>query len=388
MADESSKITMVAVGDVGWRIEENDDAFAATRGILQGADITLGQLEVLLSGRGCRQLHFPGFEASDMGGPTGWLPKHQEAIQVLTKNGFDVMSFASNHSMDMGEEAMQDTLETLKQNHILSIGIGKDIATARRPAMIERKGTKVGFLAYCSVVPKGYAATKDGPGVAPARATTSYEQVDWQPGFPPKVITKAVPEDLADMVADIQQLRSQVDVLVVSMHWGVHWIPDLIADYQYEYGHAAIDAGADLIVGQHQHIMKGIEVYKGKVIFHGLSNFTMRRYRGFEFTPVMASGRYWVVRHGVRSEADPTCPRYPYDVHSQKTILVKCEIADKKIQRVAYVPLWLNRDAAPEPVPFDDPRSEEHLRYVQWMSGSQGLDTRLSREGNEVVVLT
>jgi len=388
MGDKNNKLTLVAVGDVGWRIEENEDTFDGTRTILKGADITLGQLEVLLSRRGSRQVHFPGFESSDMGGPTGWLPDPEGSIGVLVNNGFDIMSFATNHSMDMGEEAMLDTLDILRKNNIVAIGAGRNIEEARQPAVLERKGTKVGFLAYCSVVPRGYAATKNTGGVAPLRATTAYEQVDWQPGFPPKVITKANPEDMADMIHDIKKLRPRVDVLVISMHWGVHWIPDLIADYQFELGHAAIDAGADMIIGQHQHILKGIEVYKGKVIFHSLSNFSMRRHRDFKYQPTRASGRYWVVRHGVRAEADPSRPRYPYDVNSQKTILVKCEIADRKLQRVSYVPLWLNKEAAPEPLSDADPRSDEHLRYMQWMCGSQGLDTHLSREGNEVVILT
>jgi poly-gamma-glutamate capsule biosynthesis protein CapA/YwtB (metallophosphatase superfamily) len=389
MVDKNNKIILVAVGDIGWRIEENNDSFDGTRAILKGADIALGQLEVLLSRRGSRQVHFPGFEASDMGGPTGWLPNPQGAIQVLVNNGFNIMSFASNHTMDMGEEAVLDTLDILRKNNIMVIGAGKNIEEARQPAVLERKGTKVGFLAYCSVVPRGYAATKDTGGVAPVRATTAYEQVDWQPGFPPKVITKANPEDLADMINDIKKLRPQVDVLVISMHWGVHWVPDLIADYQFEIGHAAIDAGADIIIGQHQHILnKGIEVYKGKVIFHSLSNFSMRRHRDFKYRPISASGRYWVVRHGVRAEADPNCPRYRYDINTQKTILVKCEIANRKIQQVAYLPLWLNKEAVPEPLSHSDPRSEEHLRYMQWMCGSQGLDTKFSPEGDDVVILT
>jgi poly-gamma-glutamate synthesis protein (capsule biosynthesis protein) len=134
--------------------------------------------------------------------------------------------------------------------------------------------------------------------------------------------------------------------------------------------------------------MKGIEVYKGKVIFFSLSNFSMRRHRDFKFKPVMASGLWWVDRFGVRAEADPSCPRYPYDVNSQKVILVQCDIADKKIQKVSYVPLWLNRDAVPMPVLGSDPRREEHLRYMRWLCGSQRIDTTLIPEGDEVVIKT
>lgn len=381
-------VTLTAVGDIGFRIEENHETFDGVRPILQEADINLGQLEALLSGRGSRQVHFPGFEYSDMSGPSGWRPNPEAAVKVLVDNHLDIMSFASNHTMDMGDDALFDTLDILKKNNIAVIGAGRNIDEARQPGILERKGMKVGFLAYSSVVTKGSAATKTFAGVAPMRAATYYEWHDWQPGMPPRVISKADPKDLAAMVEDIQRLRAQVDVLVVSMHWGVHWIPDLIADYQFEVGHAAIDAGADIIIGQHPHIMKGIEVYKGKVIFFSLSNFSMRRPRDFKFKPIEASGRYWVDRFGIRAEADPDCPRYPYDINSQKNILVKCDIVEKRIQRVAYVPLWMNKDAVLMPVPQSDPRSVEHLRYVQWMCGSQGMDTPLSREGDEVVVRT
>ena len=77
------------------------------------------------------------------------------------------------------------------------------------------------------------------------------------------------------MVEDIKQVRSVADVVIVSMHWGIHFMPAKLATYQKEVGHAAIDAGADLIIGTHPHILKGIEVYKGKVIFYSLGNFAM-----------------------------------------------------------------------------------------------------------------
>lgn len=388
MSDKSKQITLTAVGDIGFRIEENNDTFDGVRSILKEADISLGQLEALLSGRGSRQVHFPGFEWSDMTGPSGWQPDPEAAVKVLVNNHFDIMSFASNHTMDMGDEALFDTLNILKKNNIAVIGAGKDIDEARRPVILERKGVKVGFLAYCSVLPPGSAATKMNAGVAPMRACMYYEPYDWHPGLPPRVITKADPEDLSDMIEDIIRLRPKVDVLVVSMHWGVHWIPDLIADYQFEVGHAAIDAGVDIIIGQHPHIMKGIEVYKGKAIFYSLSNFSMRRHRDFKFKPLKASDRYWIERFGIRAEADPDCPRYPYDVNAQKNIIVKLDISDKKIQRVAYLPLWMNKEAVLMPVQRSDPRSDEHLSYVQWLCGSQGIDTTFSREGNDVVITT
>ena len=107
------------------------------------------------------------------------------------------------------------------------------------------------------------------------RASTFYEQVDWQPGTPPRIVTLANKDDLAAMVEDIKKVRPLVDVLIMSIHWGVHHVPAVIAMYQKEVGHAAIDAGVDIILGHHAHILKAVEVYKGKVIFYSIGNFVV-----------------------------------------------------------------------------------------------------------------
>ncbi len=308
--------------------------------------------------------------------------------KVFANAGFDIMSFASNHTLDFSDEALFDTLDALRKNNIIAIGAGRNIKEARKPAIIERKGTRVGFLAYCSVVPPGFDAKENRAGVAPVRAITAYEQIDWQAGTPPRIHSKAYPGDLAAMVKDIKKLRRKVDVLVVSMHWGIHHVPAIIAQYQYEVGHAAIDAGADIIIGHHAHILKGIEVYKGKVIFFSLCNFQMdmfldtltldskHRRVGFELDPAR------------RYEVDPEYPTHAFHIDSKKTMLVKCTIADKKIQRVAFLPLWMNKKGQPEPLVRTDPRSDEVYRYMQWLCKDQRLDTKFSRKGDEVVVLT
>ena len=86
-------------------------------------------------------------------------------------------------------------------------------------------------------------------------------------------MTIADKDDVAAMVADIAGARAMADVVIVSMHWGVHLVPAMLAMYQQEVGHIAIDAGADLIIGHHPHILKAVEVYKGKVIFYSVGNF-------------------------------------------------------------------------------------------------------------------
>ena len=383
-------VTLVAVGDVGPKRAHAEEVFDSTRSILRGADITFGQLESNLSLRGTQQLQ------TGLGSIA-----HPRVGNALADAGFDVMSFASNHTLDYSEDALIDTLAVMKKNKIELIGAGRDIFEARRPVIFERKKTKVGFLAYCSVVPKGFEAGEHKSGVAPVRASTAYEQADWQPGTPPRIITKAFPDDLDAMVKDIQSLRKTVDVLVVSMHWGVHFVPAVIAGYQYEVGHAAIDAGADIIIGTHAHILKGIEVYRGKAIFFSLCNFCMDLPIAGPIANAMAAAmnrpvitdveidhhNYCRIGH-YAWEVDPEYPTYVFPADSRKSILVKCRINAKKLHSVSILPLWISQTGQPTPLPQSDPRSEEVLNYMKWLCKDQRLDTEFIRAGDEIKVLT
>src|SRR5262249_12831858 len=131
------------------------------------------------------------------------------------------------------------------------------------------------LLAYCSVLNKGYEAGPKEPGVAPLRAHTYYEPLEYQAGIPPKVVTVPYQEDLEGMVADIAAARKLANAVIVSVHWGIHYIPRMIADYQTIAAKAAFAAGADLILGHHAHIPKAIGVHGGKVCFYSMSNFMM-----------------------------------------------------------------------------------------------------------------
>jgi poly-gamma-glutamate capsule biosynthesis protein CapA/YwtB (metallophosphatase superfamily) len=352
------ELVLLAVGDVA--PDRGADHFDRVTNALRAADITFGQLEVPLSNRGERQL-FAG-----LGGPRwdGPLMDPAAGATVLADAGFDVMSFAGNHTMDRSEESLFDTLEATAGVGVRLVGAGRTGVEARRPVVIDRAGTRVGFLAYCSVLPPGYAAGPSKSGVAPLRARTWYEQVDWQPGTRPRIHTATDPDDLSAMIADVTRLRSEVDVLVVSVHWGVHFEPATIADYQREIGHAAVDAGADLVIGHHAHIVKGVETYRGKAIIYSLNNFVLR--------PRGDDGE-WL------SEANT-----PSD--QQRTLVLRCVIRDGRITRVAFLPCWIDADACPELLPATDPRAEAVFDYVRWASTEAGLPVAFRREGDELVV--
>src|SRR5262245_15706536 len=211
------KVSIYAVGDVIPDRPNPESLFELAAPILKAADILFGQLEAPLTNKGEPQLQaFPEGERQLEPFPRGcgrWLIP--EWVSGLIYAGFDVMSFASNHTLDRSEEGLFSTIDTLTKNNIAVIGAGKNIDEARNPLILEREGAKVACLPYCSVLPKGFEARPDKSGCAPIRASTYYEPVDWQPGTPPRIITFANKRDLAAMADDIKRVRPLADVVIM-----------------------------------------------------------------------------------------------------------------------------------------------------------------------------
>src|SRR3954471_12448650 len=260
----SEAVVLLGCGDVGPIHEPMSQYSELVRDTLAAADIRFAQVERVYSDRGELQPH---------GGAHGRLPPHMAS--VIMDCGFNVVSVAGNHAMDWGPEPLLDTIELLRGKGIQTIGGGRNLAEARQPAIMECKGQRVTMLAYCSVLHEGAAAGPNSPGVAPMRATARFEAVDYQPGVPPRVVTTPDEEDLSNLVADVRAAKEKADTVVLSLHWGVHFVPRVIADYQRTVAQAAFDAGADLILGHHAHAPKAIEVFGGKTCFYSLSNFIM-----------------------------------------------------------------------------------------------------------------
>ena len=133
------------------------------------------------------------------------------------------------------------------------------------------------------------------------------------------------------MLNDVNELRRKVDVVVVSLHAGVLWIPRVISDYQVEVAHACIDAGADLVLGHHPHILKGIEVYKGKAIFYSLAHLCMTKPE----PAAVWDEPPWM--HGAlrnHADLDPSMPLLPYGKQARLTIVAKARITRDGVQDV------------------------------------------------------
>jgi len=201
--------------------------------VLREADIAFANLETPLSDRA---RHSGAFRT-----PVGFA-------DGLRWAGFDVVSTANNHALDAEGEGLLDTREALWRAGVGAVGSGRDLEDARRPVIIERNGMKIGFLGYAQFVNAGTSAfaQDDRPGVVP---------------LDPFVIEE-----------DIRRLRDQVDYVVVSFHWAIENSQETHPDAR-AFAHRVIDAGADVILGHHPHVPRGVEVYEGKVIFYSLGNF-------------------------------------------------------------------------------------------------------------------
>ena len=257
-------LTMLAVGDLILEDEDGERFLALAAPTLRTGDVVVGQGEIVFTARGVQTY-------AEMGEPSPGCPPGN--MNALAAAGFNVITLAGNHIWDMGAPGIEDTVTGLRKLGIAVTGGGMNIDEARKPAIIERDGTRFGFLNYNCVGTMGQWATKLKPGCAYVRIISHYEMNTSNPGGPPDVYTFAEPQSLKAMTEDVRKLRPLCDVLVVAFHKGVLGFPDKLAMYDQQVSYAAIDAGADLILGHHALILKGIEEYKGKIIFHGLGHF-------------------------------------------------------------------------------------------------------------------
>jgi poly-gamma-glutamate synthesis protein (capsule biosynthesis protein) len=337
------------------------------RDTLRGADLRFAQVERVYSNLGALQLHSGGAHSR----------VKPELASVFEDCGFDIVSVASNHAMDWGPEAMLDSIELLRSKGIATVGAGRNLEEARKPAFIERNGIRIAFLAYCTVLREGYTAEKSKPGVAPLRAHTYYESFDYQAGVPPRTVTVPYEEDLRNLLDDVAAARKSAQAVVVSLHWGIHFIPKMIADYQKIVSKAVFGAGADLILGHHAHVPKAIESRDGKVCFYSLSNFMMSANEKNAHQAQIFKERY-------TADLDPDYPRLPYGKDAKRSLIARAVFGRNGIEETSFLPVLIDKELRPEVLKHADPRFRDAVDYMDW--ASEGFPHTFAVEGDAVVV--
>jgi poly-gamma-glutamate capsule biosynthesis protein CapA/YwtB (metallophosphatase superfamily) len=286
-----------------------------------------------------------------------------------------VISMAGNHVLDWGNDAFFETKANLERAGMKVVGAGANIAEARRPVSFTlTDGTTVAFLAYSSILPHSYWADERRPGCAPMRAHTIYEQIEHdQPGTPARVHSYPHREDLAAMEEDVRKAKARHDVVIVSHHWGIHFVRATIADYQRDVARATIAAGADAILGGHAHILKGCELIDGKPVFYSLCNFAT----DLKMDPVHAASKSFNEIRVLAEEWEPDFDSlYNFPKASALSMIARLEIAGGKLVRAGFLPLHIGRDAVPRVLERGDARYAEMVDYMSAVTGEAGLNAR------------
>ncbi|MED5579417.1 MAG: CapA family protein [Nitrospinota bacterium] len=326
---KENEISILFTGDIEINREKPKEVFDKVIDEFESVDLRFGFLESSLSNKG-EPVH-------------GKIVMRHDPMMIdgYIAGGFDVLGFATNHCLDYGFEPFVDTLKLLEEKGIKYTGAGRNIRDARTPVVIESKGTKIGFLTYILNIPMGWGAQPERPGVAPIRQ---------DPLYGPPYVNE---EDLESMVEDVKETKKNLDVLVSTFHWGSSQSRTLTLA-QKAVAHAAIDAGVDLVVGSHPHILQGIEVYNGKAIFYNLGNLVL----------------------------DHDHPMFMPTV--KESILLKCTIHEKKIRSLSFSPTYIENDGRPAILSEEDKKFKVIQESMEKMS--EKLGTNFSLEANRFIL--
>jgi len=344
--------------------------------------LSFGQLEGVLTKERIKSNASPSHCACD---PT--------LAAAMKRAGFDIVSFAGNHSVDFGPKSFLETLDHVKEAGLIYVGAGKDEDDARTIRYIEKDGVKFAFLGYSSILPFGSWAERERPGVNPARGLNAYEPEEPdQPGTHIKTYTFPHPRDLKYMIEDIKTAKANADIVVMSIHWGIHVTRAVLAEYQRYYAHFAIDAGADIIFGHHAHTLKPVEIYKGKAIFYSLGNAALGGNDSIDGDgpPKFSSNPKWEAERlakGIfRCMNEPLAPGRSWHLGWYQSTIAKCYIEDKKIKKVTFIPTFMGLTP---PTSIPKPGSEEFdtiVRTMREITAEQELDTVYEVVGDEVLL--
>jgi hypothetical protein len=259
---------MILTGDVNlMNVTDPLVPFALVRDEFRAANIVFCNLECCL----CTP---PAAHSLDN---EGFFADPAVAGEALKSAGIQAVGIANN--VNYGEAAITASIARLDEIGIPHAGAGANRALARAPVLLERAGLRFGFLQRSSVYwPTNHEAGENSTGIAVIRGHTAY-QVPMhgssppanRPGVPPQIITWADRQYLEWFADDIAALRAKADIVVASCHWGVG---REVLQYMIEIGRAAIDAGADIVIGHGPHFSLPVEIYRGKPIFYGLGSFS------------------------------------------------------------------------------------------------------------------
>ena len=338
-------VELLILGDIQIHSRRADPttAFQRMRDTLTKADLVYANLEGLLVKSVGTTIDIPDKPEWTHPGPDG--------VKGLKAANIAVVGVANN--VASGRDNIMKSLAVLDANGILHAGAGRNIAEAHKPAIVTRKGVKIGFLQYTArwYRDTDMIATATEPGVA---KITSLDGITIDPA------------DLERVKADIKKLRPQVDIVIVSHHnrdgstavqFGAVRGTSAVGrdrtkteDYQKQFARVALDTGADFVFGHGTHTVQGAEIYNGKPILYAIGHSTFDQ-PGYE--------------------------------KSTDGLVARVVIQGKNILRVSFVPV--TRDASND-VYLLDPSAGEGAKLVEWVKERSTTPPPMRIDGHEVVL--
>jgi poly-gamma-glutamate capsule biosynthesis protein CapA/YwtB (metallophosphatase superfamily) len=349
--------------------------------LIRGADAAFTNLETLFH-------DYEAPPAHESGGT--WMRTDPPILKELVWAGFDIVSRANNHAGDFGALGSQITSKYVREAGLVEAGVGNSLAEAREARFLETAKGRVALISAASTfTPSSRAGNTRGdmparPGLSPLRFTTTYivtperladlrrvaaELSGNPPGTGdslnfggrryvagPKPGTRTEPDqqDVEEIARVVKSASALADIVIVSLHCHESGANRSVpADFIPVFARAVIDAGADVFVGHGPHVLRGIEIYKGKPIFYSLSNFIFQNETVLRF-PEDSYDQYALA--GDAQPADYLDARYDKDRRSFPS--------DREYwDSVAVVTKWnggkfIEAELHPITLGFQTPRSE------------------------------
>jgi poly-gamma-glutamate synthesis protein (capsule biosynthesis protein) len=348
---------IVASGDLVLDEPDPDYWLSGIAPALCGADLAVGHLEVPHTD--CQEEARGDVPAP--GAPPGNLT-------ALAHAGFGVVTLAGNHVADCGARGIADTIAGLEAVGVAHCGAGANLAEARRPFVREVNGVRVALLSYNCVGPEFAWATANGAGCA-------YLPLETQDGGPmtPRARVAGIAPATRDILRqDIALARQRADFVLVSLHKGRVHTPAVLESYERPLAHAALDRGADAVIGHHAHIARGIEFHRGKPIFHGLGNGCVVT-RALSPAQDHPERRQWAERRKALFgfEPDPDYDLAPFHPEAKLAMLGKLTVSLDGTAQAAIVPVFVEPPG--RPILAEGARAEEVRRYVERITVAGGM---------------
>ena len=415
-------------------VHQSDPKFAALRNVIQQSDAAFTNLEGT----------FPGRNSCPAAEPRAtWISVDPAMLKELQWIGFNLFSNANNHALDFGIDGLLNTMQHMKEAGAVYAGVGENLGEARAPGYLSTAHGRVALIACASTFqhdsPAGQSRPdlRGRPGINPLHHQTRYEvnsetlaalqklkddlhlagatapaktpenlSLAFDGGSPvtfaaseqAKIVTSPDANDLAGITLSIKDAREMADYVVVSIHShegapGANALQEP-AQFVREFAHAAIDAGADVFVGHGNHALRGIEIYKGKVIFYSLGNFVFENDlvvpQPTEFYDQFGLGADALPAQAFDTRSDHDRKSFPANSLLRRSVVAHVVFRDQHPAEVTLTPITLGfgkpRPDRGYPEVADAKAAQEILENLQKLSQPFGTNIAI-KDGVGIITI-